>query len=163
MELKMSLESRIRLLADIDRAIMRWQDETQAYDDAVGEIGGLGSGERRCLGLLLHGPQTAGALATVSGLTPAAVTALMDRLEARGFVTRRRDPDDRRKVIVEATEEVRRLADIYYGPIQRQGRQMLEAFSDAELGTILEFLTSAADLQREQLSQLPLYRSSAGH
>nr|WP_292834770.1 MarR family transcriptional regulator [Mesorhizobium sp.] len=159
----MSLESRIRLLADIDRAIMRWQDETQAYDDAVGEIGGLGSGERRCLGLLLHGPQTAGALATVSGLTPAAVTALMDRLEARGFVTRRRDPDDRRKVIVEATEEVRRLADIYYGPIQRQGRQMLEAFSDAELGTILEFLTSAADLQREQLSQLPLYRSSAGH
>ena len=85
------------------------------------------------------------------------------RLEARGFVTRRRDPDDRRKVIVEATEEVRRLADIYYGPIQRQGRQMLEAFSDAELGTILEFLTSAADLQREQLSQLPLYRSSAGH
>ncbi|MBN9272940.1 MAG: winged helix-turn-helix transcriptional regulator, partial [Mesorhizobium sp.] len=124
---------------------------------------GLGSGERRCLGLLLHGPQTAGALATVSGLTPAAVTALMDRLEARGFVTRRRDPDDRRKVIVEATEEVRRLADIYYGPIQRQGRQMLEAFSDAELGTILEFLTSAADLQREQLSQLPLYRSSAGH
>jgi len=154
MELKLSGEVRSGLLEAIEHAIMRWQDETQAYDDAVGEMSGLSLGERRCVSMLYNGPQTAGTLATVSGLTPAAVTALTDRLEARGLVRRKRDPDDRRKVIVEATEETERLCERYYGDLAREGRRRLQAFSDAELGTVLEFLTSAADLQREQLARL---------
>jgi len=154
MELRLSSEVRNGLLDAVEHAVMRWQDETQAYDDAVGEMSGLSLGERRCVSMLHNGPQTAGTLATVSGLTPAAVTALTDRLEARGLVRRRRDPDDRRKVIVEATDETQRMCEFYYGEIAREGRRRLQAFSDAELGTVLEFLTSAADLQREQLARL---------
>ena len=154
MEQKVSDEARNGLLDGVERAIMRWQDETQAYDDAVGEMSGLSLGERRCVSMLYNGPQTAGTLATVSGLTPAAVTALTDRLEARGLVRRKRDPDDRRKVIVEATDETQRMCEFYYGELAREGRRRLRTFSDAELGTVLEFLTSAADLQREQLARL---------
>ena len=80
---------------------MRWQDETQAYDEAVGERLGLNAAERRCLGFLHGGPQPAGAIAAAIGLTPAAVTALVDRLEARGLLTRKRSEEDRRKVIIE--------------------------------------------------------------
>jgi DNA-binding MarR family transcriptional regulator len=36
-------------------------------------------------------------------LTPAAVTALIDRLESRGLVQRRQSPDDRRVKILDLT------------------------------------------------------------
>ena len=52
-----------------------------------------------CL-LLLHGPAPAGRLAGLTGLTTGAVTGVIDRLEAGGFVRREVDPADRRKVIV---------------------------------------------------------------
>jgi DNA-binding MarR family transcriptional regulator len=142
------------LMAAIGKAVMRWQDETQAYDEAVGEIVGLNAAERRCMGVLHHGAQTAGTLASVTGLTPAAITALIDRLVERGLVTRKRDTEDRRKVIVEGTEAARRMGEDYYGDIARDGLAMLSRFSNAELGVALEFLTAAADLQREHLARL---------
>ncbi|MDQ0330534.1 MULTISPECIES: MarR family winged helix-turn-helix transcriptional regulator [Phyllobacteriaceae] len=142
------------LIAAIGGAVMRWQDETQSYDEAVRERLGINGPEGRCLSLLHRGPQSAGAIAVVTGLTPAAVTALIDRLEARGYVTRTRSLEDRRKVMVEATETTLRLSQRYYGEIAYEGQKLLGTFSDAELGTILEFMTAAADLQRNQLQNL---------
>src|SRR5215207_6041801 len=49
--------------------------------------------------LLLHGPMTHGQFAQHIGLTGGAVTALVDRLERIGAVTRENHPGDRRKVI----------------------------------------------------------------
>jgi DNA-binding MarR family transcriptional regulator len=153
-ERNLSSDDRDALTAAVGKAVMRWQDETQAYDEAVGEIVGLNAAERRCMGVLHHGAQTAGTLATVTGLTPAAITALIDRLADRGLVTRKRDVEDRRKVMVEATEAARRMGEVYYGEIARAGEAMLSRFSIAELGIALEFLTAAADLQREHLARL---------
>jgi DNA-binding MarR family transcriptional regulator len=48
----------------------------------------------------LNGPATAGQLATWTGLTTGAITAMLDRLEKAGFVRREPHPDDRRKVVV---------------------------------------------------------------
>ena len=115
---------------------------------------GLNAAERHCLGLLYGGPQSAGAVAVATGLTPAAVTALIDRLEARGFLTRTRSLEDRRKVVIEATERTRDLSARYYGAIAQEGQKMMASFSDAELATILRFTTAALDLQREQLARL---------
>ena len=50
--------------------------------------------------LALRGPLTAGRLADLTGLTSGGVTNVLDRLERAGLVQRRRDPADRRKVIV---------------------------------------------------------------
>ena len=52
--------------------------------------------------LALRGPLTAGRLADLTGLTSGGVTNVLDRLERAGLVQRRRDPADRRKVIVVA-------------------------------------------------------------
>ena len=52
-----------------------------------------------CL-LRLHGPATPGWLAEMTGLGTGAVTGVVDRLERAGYVTRARDPRDRRRVIV---------------------------------------------------------------
>ncbi|HEY6378970.1 MAG TPA: MarR family winged helix-turn-helix transcriptional regulator [Candidatus Dormibacteraeota bacterium] len=68
----------------------------------------------RMLGLLRHlagaGPLTIGAQARHLDLTPATVTALVDRLEARRLVERVRDERDRRRVFVWLTSEGRRRA-----------------------------------------------------
>jgi DNA-binding MarR family transcriptional regulator len=68
----------------------------------------------RMLGLLRHlaaaGPLTIGEQAQHVGLTPATVTELVDRLEARRLVERMRDERDRRRVFVWLTSEGRRRA-----------------------------------------------------
>ena len=61
-------------------------------------------------------PQTASAIAKETTLTPAAVTALIDRLEARKLVLRHPDASDRRKVLVEATDKTRELIQVTYTP-----------------------------------------------
>ena len=153
-EIKMSRGRRAKMLGEIGSSIMRWQDETQHYDEAVGELLGLNAAERRCLGFLHGGPQPAGAIAAAIGLTPAAVTSLVDRLEARGLLTRKRSEEDRRKVIIEATAETARISEDYYGSIAREGIGVLEAFSDDELATILRFMQAAFDLQRRHVQRL---------
>ncbi|RVC45881.1 MAG: MarR family transcriptional regulator [Mesorhizobium sp.] len=161
-EIKSSSSNRAEMAAAISLAIMRWQDATQAYDEAVGARLGLNAAERQCLGLLHGGAQSAGAIAVATGLTPAAVTALIDRLEARGLLTRTRSLEDRRKVVIEATDLTRELSARYYGAIARDGEKLIASFSDAELAAVQRFITAALDLQREQLARLKAEAPQAG-
>src|ERR1700682_5816702 len=98
----MSSGKRDELVTAIGVAIMRWQDATEAFDEAVGRLHDLNSADRRCLSFVSLGPQTAGAIAREAAFPPAAVTSLIDRLETRKLVHRRPDASDRRKVLVEA-------------------------------------------------------------
>ncbi|RUU00200.1 MarR family transcriptional regulator [Mesorhizobium sp. USDA-HM6] len=161
-EINSSSTDRVEMTKAVSLAVMRWQDATQAYDDAVGARLGLIAAERHCLGLLYGGPQSASAVAVATGLTPAAVTALIDRLEARGLVTRIRSLEDRRKVVIEATERTRELSERYYGAIAREGEKVIANFSDAELATVLRFINAALDLQSEQLARLKAEPAAAG-
>jgi DNA-binding MarR family transcriptional regulator len=52
-----------------------------------------------------RGAQTAGAIARRTGLTPASVTGLLDRLERKGFARRHRHGADGRRVLVEINQE----------------------------------------------------------
>ena len=73
--------------------------------------------KRRYIGLIAavaRHRRAAGRLAELTGMSTSAITAVLDRLERRGFVERRRDPADRRKVIVVATgEHIRRTTEIF--------------------------------------------------
>jgi DNA-binding MarR family transcriptional regulator len=147
--------SSVDLIDRIGIAVMRWQDATEAYDEAVGRLTSLAAAERACLSLLFSGPQPAGAIAAPTALTPAAVTALVDRLEARGLVRRSRDAADRRKVMVEATEAAGEVTRRYYQPIGIAGAEFLAGSFDAnELAAILRFLEGAVELQRRHLAKL---------
>jgi hypothetical protein len=65
------------------------QDATETFDETVGRLNDLNSADRRCLSFVSQGLQTASAIAKETALTPAAVTALIDRLETRGWVVGR--------------------------------------------------------------------------
>jgi DNA-binding MarR family transcriptional regulator len=138
----------------IGHLVMKWQDAVQAYDEAVGEIAGLNGTERRCLAFLHDGPKKAGAIAAATGLTPAAITSLVDRLEARGYLIRRRSEKDRRQVLVEAGPAARELTARYYEPLARAGTEVLGRYSEAELNAVLRFLNDAVRIQEGQHAAL---------
>ena len=161
-EIKSSSPARDEIVMAIGMAEMRWQDATQAYDEAVGEKLGLNLAERRCLSLLYGGPQTAGAIAQATFLTPAAVTALIDRLEARGFVARTRSAEDRRKVMVATTDQAHAVTDRYYRAIAEDGARFLSGFSLQELKLIEQFTQGAIAIQERHLTALAAAGPAAG-
>lgn len=68
---------------------------TLMFHQAVADRAGLGPTEMKALDLARSEDRlTAGRLAEVTGLSTSATTSLLDRLERRGFVERRRDPAD---------------------------------------------------------------------
>jgi DNA-binding MarR family transcriptional regulator len=150
----MSSSERDALVAAIGLAIMRWQDATETFDETVGDIHDLAGAERRCLGFVSLGPQSASGIAKHTALTPAGATALIDRLEARGLVRRRPDPGDRRKVLVEATEKTLTLVRRTYRPTAEAGAKLLASYSLAELTAVRRFVEDALALQQRMTAAL---------
>lgn len=109
----------------------------------------------RCLVLLGEGALPPRVIGARLGLTSGSVTALIDRLAGQGHVTRRRDPADRRGVLVERTplaaqrlaavdgalaEAVTKLAG-RYGP----ERSAAAARQVADLARLAEWVAAKGD------------------
>jgi DNA-binding MarR family transcriptional regulator len=134
------------LIDAIGTATQAFQRSTDAFDDAVAQRMGLNRTDLRCLDWLFDGPKAAGQLATGIGLTSAATTTLLDRLEQRGLVRRIRDISDRRKVFVEMTESGRKQTSAYYAPLAKEGARLLEQYTPAQLQAMRDHLLAAATL-----------------
>jgi DNA-binding MarR family transcriptional regulator len=116
---------------------------------------GLSATEEKAVDLLDRlGPLTAKQLGEESGLAPASITGLVDRLERKGFAQRRPDPADGRRVLIATRPD--RLAAL--GPLFADWSGKLDelyaGYTDDELATILDFVTRAAALQREATENL---------
>jgi DNA-binding MarR family transcriptional regulator len=91
--------------------------------------------------LLRHGePMTPGQLAQATELPSSTTTRVLDRLEAKGLVERRRDADDRRKTWVHAVQFYDARVDAAYDAILRQMGEVHARFSVAELQIVLRYL-----------------------
>lgn len=133
-------DEREELIASVGAAIRGCQRAADAVDDAVATRFGINRTDLRHLDLLLDGSLSAGQLSDRSGLSPAAMTALIDRLERKGYVRRVRDVADRRRVFVELTEAARQAAEALYGPLVRDGAEMLGGYTDDQLAMMRDFL-----------------------
>ena len=123
-------------------------------DHAVAEYMGIDDTAFRCLDILdQEGPMTAGRLAERAGLSPGAMTALLDRLENRGFARRTRDTEDRRRVMVEIAPELRQRGAALYGTPQ-EGAEELATYSDKELEFLIRFLRGSVAYQEERMRRL---------
>jgi DNA-binding MarR family transcriptional regulator len=151
----MPMASRRQLVGELGWALQRYQRSVQAFDDAVGRALSLGAADLRCLDGLADGPKTAGALAALTGLRPAATTALVDRLEARGLVERVRDEADRRRVLVRMTDEGARSTSAFYAPLVDEGAALFGSMTVAELvrmRDLLEAMRELTDRHRERVA-----------
>ena len=66
-------------------------------------------------------------------LSSAGATSRIDRLERRGFVRRLADPDDRRGVIIELTDQGREVVDEAVAAIAISDRQLMERLDPQEV------------------------------
>jgi DNA-binding MarR family transcriptional regulator len=123
-------------------------------DHAIAQYMGIDETAFRCLDILdQEGPMTAGRLAERARLSPGAMTALLDRLENRGFARRTRDTEDRRRVLVEIAPELRQRSEALYGTPQ-EGAEELATYSDKELDFLIRFLRGSVAYQEERMRRL---------
>ena len=101
-----------------------------------------------------YGPLSPGALARRTGLHPATMTGILDRLERGGWVIRERDATDRRAVSVRAlrdrTGEVIRLFTGMNGAMDG----VCAGYSDEQLELIGDFLRKTAAAGQEATGKL---------
>ena len=151
-------DERQALAGELGLAMQAYQRSTQAFDDEVGRRLRLNPADRRCLDWLTEGSMTASRLAEAAGLSAAATTSLIDRLEARGFVRRVRDERDRRQVHVELTDAGRSRTWALYGPLVEDGLRLLAGFDADQLAAMRDHLVAIralTDEHRDRLREQP--------
>ena len=147
---------RAELLEQLETAGRASSVATVMFHTAVAARQGLSASEEKALDLLERsGPLTAGELARQSGLAPASVTGLINRLEQKGFARRIQHPSDRRSILVEADVErmYARVAPLF-AEWARSLQELYAGYSDEQLEVILHFLNEAARRQREATARL---------
>ena len=146
---------KIELLSAVGRHVQAFQDATDEVDEAVGRRLGLNRTDLRCLSVLTQrGAMMAGELADAAGLTRGAMTTALDRLETAGFARRVWDQEDRRAVRIALTDTARSEIDVLYGPLAREGFQLLQKYTADELTAVLRYLEDGVRLQRAHAQRI---------
>jgi DNA-binding MarR family transcriptional regulator len=126
-----------------------------AFDEVAREKLGINRTDLRCLNIVEnHGSMNASRLAELSGLTTAAVTSVLDRLERAGYARRVRDHDDRRQVIVEVTPLLAEHATPIWGPLGDEARAVLSRMSVDELESLMRFYRLGIELNQKHIDRV---------
>ena len=137
-------------------AMRRTGSLMQLMGQAAADRIGINATDLNCLNILsFSGHMTAGELARATGLTTASITGVVDRLEEAGYVSRERDPRDRRRVVVTLSldQAMRNVASVFL-PVMRDWRELATRYSDDELRLIVDFYGRMEQVFRNHLIRL---------
>lgn len=130
-------------------------------DDAACRAMGINRTDGRCMDIIdREGPVPAGRLAEASGLTTAAVTAVIDRLAKAGYARRLDDPNDRRRVLVELTPLARERAGVIWGPLAEL-HAALDRYSVEELTLLRDFARMGRQYNEQRAAEVRALRFDA--
>lgn len=132
-------ESLAELVREHSSAVMR-------YAAATAKRMGIEASELAALEhLQAAGPMTLGRLGERLSMSPGALTALVDRLERRGFVERSPNPGDRRSALVHETEAGLAESLEHLWPYILEMKAIEEDFSEGERAIVARFLSAATE------------------
>jgi DNA-binding MarR family transcriptional regulator len=95
-------------------------------------------------------PVSAGDLARAAHIGYATLTGILDRLEAHGHVTRKRDPDDRRTAVLKMTRSGERLLASAPSLLQTRLHEELQRMPDPERKPLLDALLKVSGLMEAE-------------
>jgi len=126
------------------------------FHEATAARLGLTATESKALDVLARrGPLTAGDLARELGLTPGAITGLVDRLASAGYAQRVPDAADRRKtLIVVAVEQLNAQMQPVFVPFMQAIDELLSGYSGEQRDTIQHFITHVTRILRDHTAHI---------
>lgn len=140
--------------------------EAERYMEVSRRLAGLGHNDVHALSAVVEASKegqvmTPGALRRRLVLSPAATTALVDRLVGHGLLRREKAMTDGRTVELHATDEARLLGRSMFMALSEEIMERVSSYTPAEqqaLITIMQDLTDAARRARERMEDdsLPL-------
>ncbi|TKG73042.1 MarR family winged helix-turn-helix transcriptional regulator [Prauserella endophytica] len=99
-------------------------------------------------------------LAERTGLAKNSISAVLARLEKKGFVERLPDPDDgRRHLLVSTTEGARRIGALFVGLTSRLD-ELRERYTTEQLRVIADYQLRAAEIQHSEAAKLGKHASA---
>lgn len=144
------------LMGELYDESRRYMAAYALFNQAVADHLRLHPTDVQCLNLLSleSGPVTTGRIAELTGLTTGSATRLVDRLERAGYVTRERDAEDRRRVLVAAVPE--RMAELgaFWRRLNDAWGTMFDVYSDAEVALLIAHMRRTVELSAAQVERL---------
>ncbi|GIN74277.1 putative HTH-type transcriptional regulator YcgE [Bacillus sp. J14TS2] len=141
---------RDELIDDLLNQVKISSTSTIFFHQAIAKHLGLNQTDHKCLELLhRRGSLTAGELAEESNLTTGAITGVIDRLEQAGFARRVKDPNDRRRLLVELVPENIKVIEELFESISQWTVQLLDKYTDEELSIILDYVSRSTKMTME--------------
>jgi DNA-binding MarR family transcriptional regulator len=151
-----------RLTATVKESLRALGIELSLLNHKVGALLDLRDVDLDCLDLITQqGPLSPSALARLAGLHPATMTGILDRLERAGWVSRDRDPADRRGIVIRALRD--RGAEIFalYAGMNSSLDELCASYDAAALEVIGDFLRRTAEAGRGATQKLTTDSSSS--
>lgn len=125
------------------------------FHEAVGELLGLSAADHRAFTLIsAHAPLTGSELARLTGLTPGAITGMIDRLERGGHVRRTPDSTDRRRTLISPTRADSGTAHEAFTELDAAMGAMMARYDDEQLATIADYVSNTIEVLTEQTRRL---------
>jgi DNA-binding MarR family transcriptional regulator len=151
------LRRRRRLTAEIKDSLRALSNQLSLLNHQVGAQLDLKDVDIDCLELITrHGPMSPSALSRRTGLHPATITGILDRLQRGGWLTRERDPDatDRRAVTVRALRDRNKEMFQLYSGMNGTMDKICSGYAETELELLAEFLRSTTEAGRDATTEL---------
>jgi DNA-binding MarR family transcriptional regulator len=115
----------------------------------------LRASDLACLDLIsTHGPVSPTELARLAGQHPATMTGILDRLERGGWITRDRDPADRRGVVIHAARGRARDVLRLFAGMNSALDEICAGYSEQDLELLAGFLRRTASAGRTATTEL---------
>jgi DNA-binding MarR family transcriptional regulator len=146
---------RRRLTTAIKESLRELSIQLSLLNHQVGVRVDLRDVDFECLELInRHGSLSPSTLARLARLHPATMTGILDRLERGGWITRDRDPADRRAVVVRAVRD--RNAEVFrlYTGMNTSMDKICADYADAELELLADFLRRTTSAGRAATDEL---------
>lgn len=158
------MEKREVIIQAINDKFAEMSTETILFHQALADIVDIHITDHRCMYFLhRYGAMPAGRLSELTGLTTAAVTGIIDRLEGAGYARRTNDPKDRRRTIVEPirNKKLERKLETIFTPLHEKMYKLLSSYPDSQLVFLLDVMNKTIELTREESKKLR--KSMQGH
>src|SRR5882672_3659768 len=144
--------SRDQLVGLMGIEVVRFQDESAAFDEVAARILALERGDLPCMTrLLFGGPASIDQLTAILHVPRGAVAGTVERLTLAGYARRRPDAGE---VRVELTEHARDWIERIWAPLREEGGRLLGSYSTRELTMMSAFMARAREVQERQLRKL---------